>query len=118
MKETALKTWVYFKHGHTAGLAYFVSLLNFVTLQYSLLVSRIDLLELLFPTLFAFFISFIVIYPPVAIVVGWLDYKWLTMPTIPKVNPYAQDSIKAWILHFEGKDEEAIAILKKWVNQT
>ena len=57
----------YFRRGHTAWLAFGLSVTNFLVIQYTLLIERIPWLKLLFPSLEYFVLSTISFYVPLAI---------------------------------------------------
>lgn len=119
MKERLIRYYVFFKQGHGGYLVYFMALFNFVTIQYALLIEKIPVLETFFPRFYVFASVFVVVYPIIAISIGWLDFKRGTVPTTSvlqaTVSPFTQATIKAWIKHFEGEDDEAIEHLRKFL---
>ena len=124
MRKTVMKKliryWVYFQRGHRSYLAFLISFANFVVIQYRLFVQYVSFLSQIFPHLLHFIAIFIVIYVPVSIVVGWLDYKKVSVPVETtlhvEVNPWNKDLARALYLLAEGKNEEAKKILKKWIH--
>ena len=117
-----LRMWSYFRRGHGTYLAFLVSLLNFVVIQYRLLIDYVSALKEVFPSLSMFVATFLIIYFPVATFVGWLDYRRLSAPVdtalIFRSNPWARDMAKALILIAEALDpetrEKVNALLEKW----
>ena len=122
--------WIYFKTGHSTYLVYSLSIMNFITLQHRLLISTIPFLEKYLSRLSTFVIVFFLTYIPIAMALGYFEYKKGEMKRRPMLNPYVQDSIEAQILqsrgllsYMNGDVEEAKtqltqsqAILKKWKN--
>lgn len=122
--------WIYFKTGHSTYLVYSLSIMNFITLQHRLLISTIPFLEKYLSRLSTFVIIFFLTYIPVAMALGYFEYKKGEMKRRPMLNPYVQDSIEAQILqsrgllsYMNGDVEEAKTqltqsqeILKKWKN--
>jgi len=115
-----IRYWVYFQRGHRSYLAFLISFANFVVIQYRLFIQYVSFLSQIFPHLLHFIAIFIVIYVPVSIVVGWLDYKKVSVPVETtlhvEVNPWNKDLARALYLLAEGKNEEAKKILKKWIH--
>lgn len=118
-KDKILRYWAYFRRGHSTYLAFLISLVNFIVIQYRLLISYISYLEEIFHHLSVFAVTFIIIYIPITTIIGWLDYTKGAVPidrTIgARANPYYKDLAKALILMSEGKNNEARKILEKWV---
>lgn len=120
--------WIYFKTGHGTYLVYSLSIMNFITLQHRLLISTIPFLEKYLSRLSTFVIVFFITYIPIAMALGYFEYKKGEMKRRPMLDPYAQDTIEAHILqsrgllsYMNGDVEEAKtqiaqsqAILNKW----
>ena len=133
MKSRLLRYWCYFRRGHGTYLMLAVSFLNFVVIQYRLLISYIPFLRGMFSGLTEFAVSFAVSYIIVCVLVGWWDYKRggviVDSTLITKANPYTSDSaksavlarnsqllmMKALILIAKNKREEAINLLENAV---
>ncbi len=121
-------SWIYFKTGHSTYLVYSLSIMNFITLQHRLLISTIPFLETYLSRLSTFVVVFFLTYIPVAMALGYFEYKKGEMKRRPMLNPYTQDTIEAQILqsrgllsYMNGDVEEAKTqlsqsqeILKKW----
>jgi hypothetical protein len=122
--------WIYFKTGHSTYLVYSLSIMNFITLQHRLLISTIPFLEKYLSRLSTFVIVFFLTYIPIAMALGYFEYKKGEMKRRPMLNPYTQDTIEAQILqsrgllsYMNGDVEEAKIqltqsqeILNKWKN--
>jgi len=118
-KNFILRLWTYFRRGHSTYLVFFLSFANFIVIQYRLLVEYVPVLQLVFSSLMAFAIVFFMVYIPLAVIIGYLDYKHFAVPVdmalTAKASPWNRDLAKALILIAEGKNKEAVEILKKWV---
>lgn len=120
--------WIYFKTGHSGYLTFTLSILNFVVLQHRLLIQYIPFLSKYLSSLTSFFLVFVFTYIPLAIVIGYFEFRKGEMKRRPMLNPYAQDTIEAHILlnkgllsYIEGDEasaknqiEESNALLSKW----
>ena len=81
MDSKRLLRWiVYFRRGHSSWFAMLLSFLNFIVIQYRLLIEQIPFLRNMFSSLTVFTLLFIAVYVPTATLFGWLDYKRLTKP--------------------------------------
>ena len=113
--------WVYFSRGHSTYFMFFLTFANFVVIQYRLLLDYVPPLQVLFSSLTAFAVTFFLVYVPLAVTIGWLDYKKFAVPAWAAlgalVNPYTRDINKALALMCEGKYEEAKKVLKKWAGE-
>lgn len=114
-----LRLWIYFRRGHGNYLAFLLSFVNFIVIQYRLLIQKIPQLQSLFPSLLVFMAVFFAIYIPVCVLIGYFDYKRFSVIQenilIAKANPYSRDLARALILLADGKKKEAKKILEKWV---
>ena len=120
-KERILRWWTYFRRGHGTYLVFFLSFANFIVIQYRLLVEYIPALRILFSSLLAFAIVFFLVYVPLAIIIGWYDYRRFAVPVESaigaKASPWNRDIAKALMLIAEGKNKEAIEVLRKWTKE-
>lgn len=120
-KLRLLRYWTYFRRGHGVYLIFAISFLNFIVIQWRLLIEEIELLQALFQNLYTFIILFFVTYIPLATIIGWIDYKRGAVPvdqTVSvKASPWHQDISQAIILLAEGKDEEVVELMKKWAGK-
>ena len=121
LKSRVFRYLYYFRRGHGTYFVYIISFLNFIVIQYRLLIEKIPFLEYLFQSLTAFALAFIAVYIPVAVIVGWLDVKRGAVPVegalLASVNPFSQTLLKALYLIADGREEEAKKILKPWVGE-
>ena len=79
---------VYFRRGHGTWFAMWMSFLNFIVIQYRLLIENVWFLRNFFTSLSMFAAMFLAIYIPVATLVGWLDYKKMTKPREREADYY------------------------------
>lgn len=110
--------WIYLRRAHFNYFGFLLSMLNFITIQYYILVKNIPFLASLFPRLYIFVATVLAIYIPLTIFLGRRDFKKMTVPVetglMARYNPYNRDIARALRLIAEGRNEEAIEILKKW----
>jgi len=120
-KDRILRWWAYFRRAHGTYLVFFISFANFVVIQYRLLVEYVPMLKMLFSSLTAFAITFFLVYIPLAIIIGWYDYRKFAVPVdsslSAKASPWHRDVAKALMLIAEGRNKEAIEILRKWAKE-
>lgn len=113
-----LRMWTYFRRAHGTYLGFLLSLANFLVIQYNFLVGSVPFLSTIFSSLASFTVCFSILYIPLCILIGWMDYEKGAMPTdlalSNMANPWTKDLAKALLLLSEGKNEEARKILKKW----
>jgi len=121
----ALRWWVYFRRGYSVYLVFAVGFLNFVVIQYRLLVQHIPLLHVLFPSITSFAAVTTVFLVVLGAVLGWVDYKKASVRVetalTSEVNPFARDL--AYVLlrmveHSSDLPEEVkrdlISVLRRW----
>jgi len=120
-KLRLLRYWTYFRSGHSVCLIFTISFLNFIVIQWRLLIEEIEPLKALFQHFYMFIIIFFVTYIPLATMIGWLYYKRGVVPVdqtvAAKASPWIQDLAKAILLLVEGKNEEVIELMKKWAGK-
>jgi len=118
LRERLSRYWTYFRRGHNIYLAFWLSFANFITLQYNLLVKNVAFLKDIFTHLTYFAIAFLLLYIPAAMIIGWYDYRRFAMPVEltlrARTNPWTRDLARALICLAEGRNEEAVEILRKW----
>ncbi len=89
------RLWFYFRRGYSNYLALAVGFVNFVTIQYYLLVQRVEFLGWLFPRLLAFALAAAPSLLLLATLLGWLDAKRGAIRTevsiVAEQNPVLQD---------------------------
>jgi len=64
------RRWYDFRQGHGIYLIFILSFANFILIFHRLLIERVEVLEEIFPNLWIFIIVFVLIYIPVAILIG------------------------------------------------
>jgi hypothetical protein len=69
------RRWLDFRQGHTIYLVFAMTFLNFITIQYALLIDRVPALNSIFSNLWVFALVFIGAYMPLAIVIGYWHRK-------------------------------------------
>jgi len=120
-KQRILRWWTYFRRGHSTYLAFFLSFANFIVIQYRLLVEYIPVMKVLFSSLLAFAASFFLVYVPLAIIIGWYDYRKFAVPVetsiSAKASPWHRDITRALMLIAEGRNKEAVEVLRKWTEE-
>lgn len=119
LRQRVLRYWIYFRRGHSTYLAFLLSFANFVVIQYRLLIEYVPAMKVLFSSLLAFAVTFFLVYVPLAIVIGWLDFKRFSVPVetsiTASVSPWHRDLMKALVLIAEGRSKEAVEILRRWI---
>lgn len=118
-KSRLLRMWTYFRRGHSTYLAFLLSFANFAAIQYRLVVEYVPLFKELFARLHLFLLTFLAVYIPTAVIIGWLDYKKFSVPIESEVraraDPWVRDLARALAYIAENRNEEAIAVLSKWI---
>lgn len=113
--------FTYFRHGYGTYLAFGIGLMNFVAIQYRLLIEQVNILEVLFPTLTNFVVVFILTFIPITALIGRASFKkgpYATESSVTTLaNPFFRDLAKAIILLSEEKNEEAKKVLERWTKQ-
>lgn len=123
MKARLLRIWVYFHRGHGVWLAFILSFLNFIAIQYTQIIERVPFLKMIFPQLTVFFLLFVLVYGPLAILIGWYDYRRGSIPTSSrlsaKASPFYRDVAKALILLSEDtvSKEKVRELMRKWTEE-
>ena len=69
------RAWLDFRNGHGIYLVFIMTFANFITIQYKLLIEQSGYLETLFNNIWLFAATFIIIYVPVAIGLGYWHRK-------------------------------------------
>jgi len=120
LKAKILRYWTYFRRGHSVYLIFIISFLNFIVIQYRLLVEYVPFLSMLFSQLLLFAIAFFLIYIPISLLIGWQDYKRVSVSMdstlSAKANPYNRDLASAIILLSRGENERVKRLMDKWTH--
>ncbi len=95
MKSLMYRLWVYFRRGHGTYLALGISVLNFITIQYRLMIEQSPLKNIFTdPILFA--IVFGSLYALASALIGWWDVRkgslGAEMELSVIANPYTHDT--------------------------
>lgn len=110
-----------FRVGHSTYLAFALSMINFVVLNYNLLVANVGFLRDMFKHLWVFALCFSVTYIPIAITVGHTFYRKKQLPIdqtlSQKENPWVQDCALAFTLLAQDKKDEVERIMAKWLKE-
>jgi len=107
---------------------YSLSILNFIVLQHRLLISYVPFLSKYLSKLSTFVVFFFITYIPLAIILGYFEFRKGVIIRSPMLNPYTQDSIEATLLLNSGlldyingdadgareKIEESVNIMNRW----
>lgn len=121
LRSRFLRYWTYFRRGHSMYLVFIITFMNFVVIQFRLLVEYIPLLSTLFTQIIYFAVVFFFIYGPLAIIIGWQDFKRVAVPMdatlSAKASPYNRDIAQALIFISQGRRGEATDILEKWTKK-
>jgi hypothetical protein len=120
--------WIYFKAGHGGYLVYSMSIMNFIVLQHRLLIQYVPFLSQYLNKLSTFVALFFFTYIPLAVLLGYFEFRKGEMTRRPILNPYLRDRNEATILQSESlqsyydgdvegakiKIEESILVMSKW----
>ncbi len=121
MKSRLLRYWTYFRRGHNVYLMFTMSFLNFIVIQWTLLISGFPPLAGLFRNLLLFSVVFIGLYIPTAAIIGWVDIKRAAYPmdrvVMSKADPWVRDLAKAISLLAEGKNKEVAKLMERWIKE-
>ena len=64
------RRWYDFRQGHGIYLIFTLSFANFILIFHRLLIERVDVLNEIFPNLWIFIVVFVLLYIPIATVIG------------------------------------------------
>jgi len=71
MKEDWIRRrWWEFRQGHSTYLIFLLTFMNFVLIAYRLLIEKIPFIQELFPQLWIFVLTFVLVYIPLSIIIG------------------------------------------------
>jgi hypothetical protein len=108
-----MRALLYFKHGYGEWFSFPLGLMDKVVLLFiALKVWEMDGLSLLAIVILA--TSILGMAGIVITLIGRWDYWKGQVPESIYIHPYTQDTIRALIYHFMGRDEDAAKILEKW----
>ena len=115
------RRWFDFRSGHGFYLAFILAFSNFIIITYALLIERVPAIKEAFPSMWIWAVFFILIYPPVAVAIGyWHRKTQLRVETTIAMleNPLFAKWLRILIEMQEGKAskrevEEMKALLSK-----
>ncbi len=64
------RRWWEFRQGHSTYLIFLLTFMNFVLIAYRLLIEKIPFIQELFPQLWIFVLTFVLVYIPLSIIIG------------------------------------------------
>ena len=104
------RRWLDFRQGHTIYLVFAMTFLNFITIQYALLIKNVPALQLIFTDLWMFAAIFLAAYMPLAIVIGYWHRK--TQWKVEQEAMFSENVVQArlWLFMMrlvQGKTTEA-----------
>lgn len=118
------RVFTYFRRGHAVYLALGISVLNFITIQYTLFIQQTSL-KTIFTDPAAFAVLFGVTYLTLAVLIGWYDMRRgslaVELGLNSSVNPYNLDVARFNLLLLkivgDGSPEsvEARRLMEKWI---
>ena len=98
MKEGWMrKRWWEFRQGHSVYLIFVLTFVNFILISYRLLIEKIPIFNNIFPDLWIFALLFIIIYVPLAVIIGiWHRKTQLRVETtiVNQQNPILAKMIR------------------------
>lgn len=103
------RRWYDFRNGHSIYLIFALTFSNFVLIFYRLLIERIPFLDEIFTDLWFFMIIFVLIYVPVAVLIGhWHKKTQMRVETevLTRQNPLFAKFIRTIIDIQTGKATE------------
>jgi len=103
------RRWYDFRNGHSIYLIFALTFSNFVLIFYRLLIERVPFLDEIFTDLWLFMIIFVLIYVPVAVLIGhWHKKTQMKVETevITRQNPLFAKFIRIIIDIQTGKATE------------
>ena len=100
------RRWLDFRHGHGLYLIFALSFANFVLIFHRLLIERIDFLDEIFSSLWVFGIVFVILYIPIAILVGYWHRKTqikIESEQLLRQNPFMARNFRMLADMIDGK---------------
>ena len=100
------RRWFDFRLGHSVYLIFLLSFSNFILIFHRLLIERIDFLNNIFSDLWMFILLFVVVYFPIAVIVGaWHRKTQIKIENEQALlnNPFMARNFRMMIDIIEGK---------------
>ena len=91
------RRWWEFRQGHSVYLIFMLTFVNFILISYRLLIEKIPIFNNIFPDLWIFALLFIIIYVPLAVIIGiWHRKTQLRVETtiVNQQNPILAKMIR------------------------
>lgn len=91
------RRWMEFRWGHGTYLSFLLNAVNFVLIVYRLLIEHIKPLKAFFSHLYIFVVVFVIVYPPIAILIGrWHRKRQLAIDAslVVEHSPYAMENFE------------------------
>jgi magnesium-transporting ATPase (P-type) len=112
------RRWLDFRNGHSTYLIFAMTFANFITIQYKLLIDKVPSIDWLFGTIWLFAIVFVVIYVPLAIIIGYWHRK--TQWTVEQEALFRENKVGAlmWLYIMELIDGKVSEEDKKKMRET
>lgn len=115
----ARRRWLEFREGHSIYLIFIMTFINFIVINYKLLIQDIPVLEEIFPNMTIFAIIFIFSYLPVAVIIGfWHKRTQYSVEASVKMqyNPWFARLFRILVDIETGKaSEEEIKNFRDWL---
>jgi len=100
------RRWFDFRQGHSIYLIFAMAFANFVLIFYRLLIERVEILGEIFPNLWTFIFAFLMLYIPVALLIGYWHRKTqmrVEAEQVMRQNPMMARNFRMIIDILEGK---------------
>ncbi len=100
------RRWFDFRLGHSVYLIFLLSFSNFILIFHRLLIERVDFLNNIFSDLWMFILLFVVVYFPIAVIVGaWHRKTQIKIENEQALlnNPFMARNFRMMIDIIEGK---------------
>ena len=100
------RRWLDFRFGHSVYLIFALTFSNFVLIFHRLLVERIEFLDKIFSELWVFILVFILVYIPMAIIIGaWHRRTQLKVETEQSLlnNPFMARNFRMLVDIIDGQ---------------
>jgi len=85
------RRWLDFRNGHSLYLVFLMGFANFILIFHRLFIERIPFLEDIFSSLWGFAIFFVLVYVPIAVLVGFWHKRTqmkVEMEVLTRQNPF------------------------------
>jgi len=100
------RRWFDFRQGHSIYLIFAMAFANFVLIFYRLLIEQVEILGNIFSSLWMFIVAFLLVYIPVALLIGYWHRKTqmrVEQEQAMRQNPMMARNFRMLVDIFEGK---------------